>query len=60
MKFTMKVTMNNAAFKDDDRELSRLLRVVADGLEHYAPEPGVSFYLVDINGNHVGDAKITK
>ena len=56
----MKVTMNNAAFKDDDRELSRLLRVVADGLEHYAPEPGVSFYLVDINGNHVGDAKITK
>lgn len=66
MKFVMKVTMNNAAFKDDGSELPRILRKLADDLERYDLverydlAPGVGFYLLDINGNHVGDAKITK
>jgi hypothetical protein len=60
MKFSMIVTMNSAAFKENDRELSRILRKVADNLQRYAPEPGVGFYLYDIDGKHVGDAKIIK
>jgi hypothetical protein len=60
MKFVMEVTMNNAAFNDDGSELPRILHKLADDLERYDIAPGVGFYLLDINGNHVGDAKITK
>jgi hypothetical protein len=60
MKFVMKVTMDNAAFEEDDRELSRILRKLADDLDRYTLTPGVGFYLLDINGNPVGDAKIKK
>lgn len=60
MKFTMKVLMNNAALNEDENELPRILRKLADDLERYYAAPGIGFYLLDINGNHVGDAKITK
>jgi hypothetical protein len=60
MKFIMKVTMDNAAFKDGESELPRILHKLADDLERYTIEPGVGFYLLDINGNNVGEAKITK
>ena len=60
MKFIMKVAMDNAAFEDDGSELPRILHKLADDLERYAMEPGVGFYLLDINGNHVGNAKIIK
>ena len=60
MKFSISIVMDNAAFNEEPHELSRILRRAADRLERYPPEPGVGFRVMDINGNHVGDAKITK
>ena len=51
--------MDNAAFEDDG-ELPRILRKLSDRMESNSQEPGDEFYLSDINGNHIGDAKITK
>jgi hypothetical protein len=60
MKFIMKIEMDNAAF-DDNYELPRLLSKVTDSLYEYGgTREGYEFAIMDINGNHVGDAKIIK
>lgn len=53
-EFVMRVNMDNAAFEDNG-ELVRILREVADKVEHLKEFP---FNLRDINGNKVGTADV--
>lgn len=52
--FKMQVDMSNAAFEDNN-ELSRILREVADKVENLRAMP---FLLRDANGNEVGTADV--
>lgn len=66
MKLKLEITMDNAAFFDDDaddydtlgpaagRECARILRRLADRLDDETPTDGDGSKLVDINGNAVG------
>ena len=55
MEFHVRVNVDNAAFKTGDgSELARLLRELADELEHVQPK---SITLRDVNGNVVGYAQ---
>jgi hypothetical protein len=63
MKFRLQVAMDNAAFEDQG-ELPRILHDLARHYESVDPGceqlHGASRRLCDINGNHVGNATITK
>lgn len=57
--FTIRIDTANAAFEDDPApEIARILRRVADEVAEYYP--GHSQTLLDVNGNDVGRAKITR
>ena len=53
--FRLEISTDNAAFADDiTAEVARILRGLADRMEHASPD---EFYpLRDANGNEVGEA----
>ena len=57
--FTLKIKTDNEAFTEDDGrvELARILKSVAHWLEENSPN---SAGIYDIDGNRVGDWKLTK
>jgi len=59
MKVTIKIAMDNAAFDEDcgEYELARILRETADLLQ---PSSSYTLNLRDINGNRVGELKVSK
>lgn len=63
MKIKIEITCDNAAFDDQPGlEVARLLRKLADGIEQYPDADDfldVSTRLLDINGNHVGNATVS-
>lgn len=68
MKVKIVVNMNNAAFYDDPKEISRILseagerlsEEIGDAIDDTNCDPGVELTIRDINGNKVGLAKVTK
>lgn len=59
MKLTIKIQMDNAAFEPEQgTEAGRILRELADLIKGELPGPN-RVGLFDINGNRVGEAKIT-
>lgn len=64
MKFVLKITMDNAAFEGEGqgRELARILRLAAENIAPMSDmNAGETLYsATDINGNNVGEARITK
>lgn len=60
-RITITIRTENAAFDEFGTEIARILRVLADHLDG-TPEPNDVFdrhhKLIDINGNHVGEALI--
>jgi hypothetical protein len=59
VKFTTKIDMGNAAFADDPNELARLLHNLARFVEGAADSPREG-HIYDVNGNRVGEWKISK
>lgn len=61
MKFTLEVDCDNAAFDDGNHgaEVARILRQVAEHVEHTASGVRFDVPLFDINGNQVGSAALT-
>jgi len=62
MKCTIKISMDGAAFDDGQMELARILKELAvkvsnDRLEK--PNPTTASLILDINGNTVGEFKIS-
>lgn len=55
MKCTIEFQMDNAAFEDNSgAEAARILRELADEVEHYEVEIGIDGTVHDINGNVIG------
>lgn len=62
MKLKISITMDNAAFDPDNgTEAARILRRLADEIDggNY-PARSLVKPLLDINGNQVGQAKVTR
>jgi hypothetical protein len=57
---TIKITMDNAAFDQDAMEVGRLLRLLAEDFECYGAIFDMDTKLFDLNGNTVGEAKVTR
>lgn len=57
--FELKIRTGNAAFEDDNEELARILRNLADKII-YLPRSGFDGVVTDINGNHVGEYILTE
>ena len=57
MKAIIKINMDNAEFKDDPGELSRIFLHLAQDIEEYGAYVA-EYNLRDINGNIVGTCKI--
>jgi len=61
MKAVIKINMDNAAFDPEPSiELGRILREVADEVDPWPIKPGSRMILRDINGNTVGELKVSK
>ncbi len=65
MKLKIEITMDNAAFGDDNGgeagpEAARILRDLADNFSERDLAPGEIWNLHDANGNHVGQGRITR
>jgi len=58
MHATLNIEMDNAAFLDDQSELARILRELADKIEDHVVVVGDSFVARDVNGNRVGSLEI--
>lgn len=56
MKYIIEIEMDNAAFEDEDCELSRILRQIADTTEER--NELYEGKLRDINGNTCGETRI--
>ncbi len=57
--FTLKIKTDNAAFEDEgaNNEIARILRALAKRLEDGQDDRGL---LNDLNGNHVGEWRLTR
>lgn len=63
MKLKIEITMDNAAFEDNGAECARILRKLSndlDDLDESVLAPGQEVRLLDVNGNHVGEAKVVR
>ena len=60
MKLTIKINMDNEAFEDNASEVDRILKKYIIGQLADDYDPAFDKTLLDINGNAVGTAKITK
>lgn len=67
MTLKLTIKMDNAAFEDEDIagqrgfEAARILHKAADKLgDSELDSAGVLFSLLDINGNRVGEARVTR
>jgi hypothetical protein len=61
MKLKIEITMDNAAFENSSGdETARILRNLADECEGGDILPEFNRRLMDINGNNVGAAKVTR
>jgi hypothetical protein len=57
MKAVIKIQMDNAAFDELETELARILTEAANRLTNGSQ---TTFGLYDINGNKVGELKVTR
>lgn len=61
MKLKIEIAMDNAAFDAfQGSECARILRELAAKLEDNVSLSGLHARLMDINGNRVGEAKVTR
>jgi len=68
MKLKIEIQMDNAAFESpgetarfrDGGEVARILSRLAGNLRDRTIEPGEIENLHDVNGNHVGQARVTR
>ena len=61
MKLKIEITMDNAAFEPDSgTEAARILRKLADRIAGENCTPGDVTPCIDINGNKVGKAVVTR
>ena len=61
MKLKIEIKMDGAAFESNSgTEAARLLRSIAADIEDRDCLPGERIQLADINGNSVGEAKVTR
>ncbi len=61
MKLKITIDMDNAAFDGDSgTEAARILRKTADTIDGLDLAQGETLSLRDINGNAVGEAKVTR
>jgi len=60
MKLTIQIKMDNAAFDPSGTEAARILRELADRLDGDNLRAKDLRPLRDINGNRVGEAKVTR
>ena len=62
MKLKIQITMDNAAFEPRNGEVARILLALAGDLEagNCLSDVGDHETLMDINGNRVGEARITR
>lgn len=58
MNITIKINTDNAAFEDNDQEITRILIKYAEAINDMVP--GEKITMRDINGNFVGLATATK
>lgn len=68
-KFILSIATDNAAFNDPDdpknsgvargMEVARILRRLAAAVEGDSLDKGDSYPLMDVNGNRVGNARLT-
>ena len=58
---TVSFETDNSAFEDDrDREISRILRKIANLIDKGEYHPGHSKSILDVNGNRIGSYKFTE
>lgn len=62
MKLTIQIDMDNAAFAEDcnGAECARILRKLSNELGGSVLAPGQEVRLRDVNGNLVGEARVTR
>ena len=61
MKLIVKIEMDKAAFEQySGIELARLVRILANQMDGQQIRKGFYATITDINGNHVGTAKVTR
>lgn len=61
MKLKISIDMENAAFEDcNGNEVARILKQLAERLECEALDTDYNMPLGDLNGNCVGNAKVTR
>ena len=61
MKLKIEIQMDNAAFEDGAGiEAARILKALAEDFQDRDLLPGEMFRLRDVNGNKVGEAKVTR
>lgn len=60
MKLKIEIVMDNAAFEPSGTEAARILRELADRLDGDQLRAKDLRPLRDINGNRVGEAKVTR
>lgn len=62
MKLKIDIEMDNAAFEDKELEAARILADLASRMEtgQLGVEPGNRLALMDVNGNRVGEARVTR
>jgi hypothetical protein len=59
MTLTIKIKMENSAFEEDSREPERIIRELANRGHFHDLTPGDGNWIHDINGNTVGEWKVT-
>ena len=62
MEFQTIINLDNAAFIDNPEELPNILGAIAKKIREATPpvEPGVQKYVLDSNGNNVGQWTISQ
>ena len=60
MKLTISIKMDNAAFEPAGFEAARILRDLAQRIAARGAVPSDRFELADVNGNTVGQAKVSR
>jgi hypothetical protein len=61
MKAQIEINLDNDAFQRDGQELARVLRNIAEDVEHYnVTNLGSYIAIIDINGNKVGEFEVVQ
>jgi len=61
MKLKIEIRMDNAAFGENPQEVKQIItEQLFDRVDGYSLKPGYWQNLMDSNGNHVGEAKVSR